>query len=490
MNLYFSDVFDVPARKLERYGAFNISLVADLPLFIDPFLIFNSRKPRYRTLHRAIVRYLRFLHKKAHAQGLTPGLIAAWYRFPEITENWLGFSEIGNQGRGLGPKFAHALHGNLELFGDGLNRQRITKDVHLEKLCLVTDRVGRDNISDFATNLIHGFLLDYTSAFAKTHVDTSLRRTISVRKVRFDYHTETWVSKEFDLPFHNGQHVLLTPRDVLTKDDTWINKSDLFEDFERLPDAIPNEQLRHQINNYFRRALPSTLKLRRRVKKVDRDRAVLATIRQFPELIDYFIRYKEDHGDEAKRSADTKVTHSHQLYVRQVQQLRSVLDRMSFYARQPSSYASARQRALFLKDAIENKGCHKIFYIKGKPIGREMDLQILYRLTWFGTTHDVSREVNDGRGPADFKISKGARDKSLVEMKLGSNSSLERNLKSQTVTYGKASDAQTSVTIVICFSARDERKVQGILKRLGREGDPGVVVIDARDDNKPAGSRA
>lgn len=37
VNIYFSDYFNVAPRLLEEYGAFNISLVNDLPLFIDPF---------------------------------------------------------------------------------------------------------------------------------------------------------------------------------------------------------------------------------------------------------------------------------------------------------------------------------------------------------------------------------------------------------------------------------------------------------------------
>ena len=33
--------------------------------------------------------------------------------FGEIEQNWLGFSLVGNAGRGLGPKFATALNRNL-----------------------------------------------------------------------------------------------------------------------------------------------------------------------------------------------------------------------------------------------------------------------------------------------------------------------------------------------------------------------------------------
>jgi hypothetical protein len=60
-------VFTVKPRVIERYGAFNISLVADLPIFVDPFLIFNSRNRVYRELHRQIVRYVQFLYDKAQS---------------------------------------------------------------------------------------------------------------------------------------------------------------------------------------------------------------------------------------------------------------------------------------------------------------------------------------------------------------------------------------------------------------------------------------
>lgn len=488
MDLFFSDVFKVNPSALKAYGAFNISLVSDLPLFVDPFLIFNSHRPRYKQLHRDIVKYLQFLYDKAQGQTLTPGLIASWYRFPEIEENWLGFSKFGNEGRGLGPKFAGALHGNLGLLFNGLNTDHITKDVHLEKLCLVSDNVGRDNISDFATNLTHGFLLEYTSTFAQKHIDPALRRTVPVQKVRFNYITETWETGRFDLPIHQGKHVLLTPWDLLTKDDTWINKTDLIEDFDQIPNAIPDEQLRHQIGNYFQQLLPKT---RKKIKKSVRQDAIFRTIQQFPQLVDYYIKYKEEHGDLATKISDQRVQDSAQLYVEQVREFVAFLStNTQFYSPEKDSYEAAHQRALYLKDAIENKGCQKIFYVKGKPIHRETDLHILYRLTWFGTAMDVTREANDGRGPVDFKVSKGAKDKSLVEMKLASNSSLEQNLRHQTEIYQKASDAPRSVKIIIFFSLREKLRVDKILKKLKLAGDTSIVLIDARPDNKPTGSKA
>lgn len=80
---------------------------------------------------------------------------------------------------------------------------------------------------------------------------------------------------------------------------------------------------------------------------------------------------------------------------------------------------------MFLKQVEHNDG-YKIFYYKGKPLTKEDDIQLLYRLTWFASIVYVNREVNNGRGPVDFKISNGSKDSSLVEFKLADNSKLKK----------------------------------------------------------------
>jgi hypothetical protein len=128
--------------------------------------------------------------------------------------------------------------------------------------------------------------------------------------------------------------------------------------------------------------------------------------------------------------------------------------------------------------------------VNGQPIERETDLHILYRMTWFASESDVTREANDGRGPVDFKVSKGSKDKALVEFKLASNSQLKRNLKNQAPIYEKASDAAKTIKVIVYFTAAEKKRVEGILKELKMTGDPNVVLVDARNDNKPSGSKA
>lgn len=83
VSIHFTDYFEVGPDVLDEYGAFNISLINDLPLFIDPFLLFNSDKSEYQSLHDSMIRYLRFLRDKAIGGAATPPLIDAWYTFPD-----------------------------------------------------------------------------------------------------------------------------------------------------------------------------------------------------------------------------------------------------------------------------------------------------------------------------------------------------------------------------------------------------------------------
>jgi hypothetical protein len=179
-----------------------------------------------------MISYLAFLRDKSATQRLDDGLIKAWYRFPEVKQNWLGFSRKSNRGTGLGSDFAQALHENLHLVFANFGIEQVTKGSHLEKLCLFSDGVGKDHISDFTTNLIQEFLLEYTAKFALEHIHPTLQRRTTVRRVCFNYFTESWESRTYDLPWFEGDYVLLTPKDMLSQEDTWINRTDLIDEFD------------------------------------------------------------------------------------------------------------------------------------------------------------------------------------------------------------------------------------------------------------------
>lgn len=489
MATFFTDFFDIDPAVLDAYGAFNVSLVNDLPLFVDPFLLFNSEKQEYQQLHQAIITYLIFLRDSASNSSISDGLLRSWYCFPEVAQNWLGFSVSGNSGRGLGIDFARSLHSNLNLLFSDFGSEKITRGSHLEKVCLIREGVGRDNISDFTTNLIIEYLCEYTQSFAKMHLKEIHLRQTWINNARFNYATSSWVRERYLLPWINNDFVILTPKDILTRDETWINRGDLIRSLDQIPSAIPDASLRAQIENYFNSVL-----VRHRHKEPtqkERDHASALTLLKYPELIDYYIRRQEDRGAKASNVSAEKVLQTELMFIHQLRDVQKVLEaQTSFYSTGCNSYEEAHARLAYLKDVIENKGGHRIFYQDGVPLERESDLQILYRLVWCGTPSDVTREANDGRGPVDFKISRGASDKTLVEMKLAKNSKLERNLLKQVPIYQAASDAKRAIKAIIYFSESEYGKVLRVLRRLGIESHRDIVLIDARADNKPSGSKA
>ena len=484
-GVFFSDRFNVNPAVLDKYGAFDISVVSDLPVFIDPFLLFNSSKKKYVALHHQILDYLRFLRDHA-TDDLDPGLIKSWYTFKEVKQNWLGFTVSGNDGHGLGPKFAKALHAALGDILKNFGDETITSSSHLEKLALIRPGVGRDNISDFTTNLIKHFLLDYTERFANKHLEARDLKQVTVERAAFNYGTETWMSRTYTLPWTDGDFVILTPADLLTKDDTWINRADMLSSYDHLPTVVDNEQLRADVNRYFKS------KLSRKPTQRERDQARAATILAFPELIDCYIKLKEDTGDQAVSTSREKVDSTLRL-TRQVQvAARDITKRTDLFEKPWTSFDEALVAVHTFKDYVENQDGYRVINRgDGKPLASEAEVQAFFGLLLQASRFDVNREPNNGRGPVDFKISMGL-DKSLIEFKLAKSSSLERNLGNQVGIYEAANKTKKSVYVVICYSAADQAKVNRVIKKLKLDEPDArpLVVIDARSDDKPSASKA
>jgi hypothetical protein len=128
---------------------------------------------------------------------------------------------------------------------------------------------------------------------------------------------------------------------------------------------------------------------------------------------------------------------------------------------------------------IEDNNGYRIFYKDGQPISSEDTIQRIFRLTWFASPLDVNSEVNNGCGPADYKISYGDRDSTIVEFKLGKSSSLKKNLLNQTEIYKKASRSISDIKVILCYTEAEIAKVKRILKSINQEDAENIFIIDA-----------
>lgn len=486
INIYFSDFFHVKDDVIEEYGAVNISLINDLPLFIDPFLLFNSEDEKLRAIHDEIISYLKFLQIQSEENKLpTSGMLKAWYLFSEVKQTWLGFSLDGNAGRGLGGDFAQGLHGGLGSIFKDFGKETITKAPHMEKLCLISSNVGRDKISDFTTNFAKKYLLEYTQQFARDNIDPSLCREFTIGKVTFNYETKTWMPGKYYLPCFDDDFVLLTPKCILTREDTFINRNDMLRNLQTIAPSVDDETLRFELDQYLSGILGVGEK---KPSRSERDRAAEILIRTHPEIIDYYVKYKEDHEEEATSDSKEQVSEVELLFQKQLVELVELLkNKTRFYDIVPDAHKEALKRVQYLKHVIEDQDGYRIFYVNGKQVKRESDLQIMYRLVWFGSSLDVNREVNNGRGPVDYKVSFGKKNSTLVEFKLASNSKLKQNLENQVDIYKVAAETDRAIKVIMYFSDAEFEKVTKVLNNLGIMGCPDIILIDARN-NKPSAS--
>jgi hypothetical protein len=480
-KVYFSDIFNVKHTTIEKYGALDISLVCDNPAFIDPFLIFAN--PKYKKLHDFIVNYLKFLKNLSlKEEKLSSGNFKHYYKFPEVKQAWLGYSVEHNAGLGLGKDFAKSLHKNLHKIFSEFGNEQITESSHLEKLCLVEEGVGVDKISDFTINLIKSYLLDYTQTFAKEYIRSKYLAEFSIRKVNFDFEKSIWTDKRFTLPMlergKKKEFLLLIPRDILTKEDTWISKNDFLKNDTAIFNTIANDELRTKINKFFFDNL--TIKLNKK-KQLEKDyskkskkSALLKTVWEFPEVLDYYIKYKEQNKDDALKYHVVEPEFIN--FFSDAGTLKNELNKKKF--EKLTSFDDCIARISFFKQKLESNS--NDLYFKDKPL-QEKHLRLMFKNVTYGALFDYNSEVNNGRGPIDFIVSYGSNDKIGLELKLASNRKLKQNLLNQGKVYQEDSNLKHVIKMIFCFSDQERETVNKVLKEINKSVDnKEIFIIDCR----------
>lgn len=487
--MFFSEKFGVAKKELDDYGALDICLDQDLPLFVDPFLLYASDKREYQKLHENIIAYLSFLKEKSFRR-VNSAELKWYYCFKEIPQNWLGFTESGNSGSGLNLDFAKKLYKSLHGIFRDFGKNELTETSHLEKLVLLEEGVGKDKISDFTTNLIIDFLAKYTEKFSLKHIPQEKLVKATIQKAVFDSRSGQWLPKSYTLPKNGDNFVLLTPKDILARDDTWINKRDLYNtDLTFFMEARENETQRLVLNEHFREQL--ALHEKDHSKQVSKA-LVRELLLENPHLLDRYIGEKEkDKQDALKNSVKSVDAVEQTLCIdgpEAIEQFKNAPHPLFF----ENTLKEARWYAEKFKDCIENNDGYKV--INSKTFDKPRDEKIVQ--AFFGlilktaVVSSADREVNNGRGPVDFKLSRGGNDSTLIELKLASNTQLKHNLKNQLEIYKKANGTENGVVIIIYYNQKDLERANKILDELGLLGDKNVYLVDARNDNKPTGSKA
>lgn len=499
--MLFSEKFEVEKDKIEEYGAIDISLICDIPLFVDPMLIFNSEKSDYKILHKSIIKYFHFLAKKSE-QKLEKGDIKLWYTFNEVCNNWFGYALEGNKGSALDIEFGYFLYKNIKFV---LHTNQISNGEHLEKIMLLYDGSGRDKISDMTVNLIKGYLCEYTQEFARKYIKEEYCRNFPVDKAEFNYLTESFTTKEYYLPYlinekGEEEYILLTPSDILRKNEPAINRDNFFKNNRKIRDHIENDVLRTQVNNYIAKAVGEYEKEQRANKKKPSERKIKTIekesfsemVKEHPEIYDYYVKMREEDKENIKEECLSEVNTQLQKFIINAEELVTKFKEGNYkVSESTSAYEESKNRIKYFKHIIEDCDGYKNLYHNGERISTENDLQRLFKFVWYKTSFKPDFETNNGRGPADVVVSKGNENQNVIEFKLASNSRLPHMFE-QTEIYKRANSAEKSIIAIFYFSEKELDKVNKIINAAGCTNKIGeeIILIDCRNDNKASASKA
>ncbi len=495
--MLFSDYFNVTKEELDKYGAVNISLLSDAPLFIDPLLVYFNDNAEIREQYQKITKYLLFLKEMA-INPISEEEKRVYFQFKEIKNNWLGVCETGNRGLALGKKFANALSERINFVCDTNN---VSCDIHVEKMYLVDPGVGKDKISDWTTNILIEYFVDYTSNFAKDYIDPKLCDNFEVQRCFFDYDLKVFKSKIAYLPFiinkkGKKEFVLLTPKSILRVDEQEICYRNFNDNFDIIRTTISNEELRLQIDSLYKSEIKKLYDKKRETlsivssSEIDdyKRKAAIAVIQRFPVVYDYFIATEESKSSDVTAKASTELLE----FLASVLE-NAILEKNVFgfgikSFEKSDSFNESIYRVNYLKNQIECNGVWKLLYIDNKPIKKEEFLQSLFKLVWCRTKYMFSPKSNSGAGPSDFLVSYGSGDSTVIEYKLASNPKL-KSVYNQTNRYKKShGTTQKSIVVVFCFN--DKEKIKAMDLKNGSDcTNFETIVIDCDRESKQSASK-
>lgn len=249
-------------------------LAIDVPLAIDPFLLYKSRDEQLQRLHDHLLaifnRGIRLYREGERFE------LDRLIDFPEVNEIGFGYTDQRIQGSGLGwylnRLLADTLAASKPLQERGLR--------HVEEMQLISLGVGPDRVSDIAANVLKAFLVEYTQQQAELW-DIPITRDVPLEHY-FDFESWNWTDGYFDLPVNplSGRAILLVPRRIV-RQLPWINYKDYI-----------HTSFRAFLRARQRREAPAH-RGRERQPKIPGKGVVINITREQVELIDEYVSQKE-----------------------------------------------------------------------------------------------------------------------------------------------------------------------------------------------------
>lgn len=187
----------------------------DIPLYLDPFLLWKSPSMQDNALHASLMTFFNDLGAK-FLSGQKNDAINSLIIASECHEVKMGTS-LSGKGRRMSVKLAEMILGTFQI----AERAGIHGFRHLEEIQLLINGISKDRISDIACSFIKSYLIDYT-------IDQCLELGIPVENTHVDniFHMQNHkpISEQVALPINpvHKEPIILVPKRYL-RFVPWIN---------------------------------------------------------------------------------------------------------------------------------------------------------------------------------------------------------------------------------------------------------------------------
>jgi len=463
MVISLADFYGIDPQLFNKTGALDPILGVDTRLFIDPRLLVDTTVPELANSAGKIAAHfddvIRLLLNVQQEGDPFWRRADRFLSFPEVRGLCIGYSSESTAGRGMGPKKrAKLLDTATRIVQAGV------KDPTLfELIGAFEDGIGPDLISDMVAKIIMPDLIAFTQ-----RVCSDLGIPMETQRISAQHTAE-------DLPKNpeTDHPIVLVPRDVLRDLPVAESFSDIFWIAEQ------NQELRDELNRIIG---TSWRKLTTSEQKHGLKESFVANPKTLEDVIAKYVAaqrtrydFEDDRAGEVqwyRVARELPIKHKLDLNLSPAPTAEEVLA------------VVAKICDHFARLVEDNQLC-RLLYDKYGERKHESAAQLLF----FGIAAsyceandlDLSPESDAGRGPVDFKVSKGFTGKVVVEVKLTSNQQLMHGYETQLPIYQRAEVSPKGIYLVLKNGGISKNRYEAFRARVKDVGDAGpkVMYVDA-----------
>lgn len=448
MAVLFSTEFNISKEQLRDLGVFDVFLDEDSPFFINVKRLQKCTEPEFAGSYERINRRFRdigLLLRSAVPGGKLYKTAYDKFDFSEVNGINLGFSS-GRHGAGFGPGLRRQIIKDAyEIIKSGSEQPEI-----FQLISLFEDNVGPDRLSDMIARIIYPDIVAYSQRVYKE---------LGIIPEAYPQHR-----------FKNGllknpykkYFLLLLPESIIHE----LPIARCWDDIDRV--CAENQAIRAEINEmvsaeWTRMSSPARKEYLREQVFKDPDK--------LGRIIDAY-QAEEIEACNVYRTPE---------YVTGVLK--------STYQMPPSESDNSFDASLEIIESFKawvefHRGATVINGNSAKPSEKLIQIMIhgVAQMFCDKFNWDFSPETDSGRGPVDFKVSRGT-DKTVLEVKLTSNRECVHGLEVQIEEYAKAENTQNKLYILVDTGSNSYR-VQQVEQKRNQMLEAGlnpakVVVVDA-----------